>query len=227
MSKHYQNEVKKYTLDIQKNPNDYDAYIHRAFAYKMIHNYEKAIQDYRRAIKINPKKHEAYEELANLFCEDIKQYEFAIEYYTKAIRAVNDEPEIIQGDKKSSLSVLYSSRGLCYGIIGQYDKEIEDYSKCIKLDSYDHDMYIKRGSVYFELAKYNQAFNDFDKAVKVINAIRKEIFDKHGDILPTLEYKLGRAHYARGFAYQKLGNMTSAQADFARAKELGYNANNN
>ncbi|MBR4384443.1 MAG: tetratricopeptide repeat protein, partial [Selenomonadaceae bacterium] len=60
---------------------------------------------------------------------------------------------------------------------------------------------------YYYLKNYNQAFADLNKAIQ----------------LGVDGKDLGEVLYYRGLCYQQLGDETKAQADFARAKELGYN----
>ncbi|MBQ6975990.1 MAG: tetratricopeptide repeat protein [Selenomonadaceae bacterium] len=50
----------------------------------------------------------------------------------------------------------------------------------------------------------NQASSDYTKAIQI-------------------NPNFAEAYYNRGLAYQALGNNAQAQADFQRAKELGYN----
>ena len=51
--------------------------------------------------------------------------------------------------------------------------------------------------------EYEQAIQDYSKSIQ-------------------LNPNLPNSYYGRGLAYEKLDNMTAAQADFAKAKELGY-----
>lgn len=64
--------------------------------------------------------------------------------------------------------------------------------------------YNNRGNAYLGLKQYERAIQDYDKAIQLnpnyVNAI-----------------------YWRGKCDEALGDEVKAQADFAKAKELGYN----
>lgn len=211
MTPYWQDEVKKYTLAIQKNPNDYEAYIKRAQHYGYLEQYNKAIADFNKAIQLNPNNYEAYKELAELYSDDLKQYEKSIPYYSKAIQFYPYD------DYR-----LYKDRALVYGAIGQYEKAISDYSKCIKYDP-DDDLYILRGNMYLGLAKYNDAFKDFNNAVAYLERSKKEYFDfleRRGEpkkFPASSEGNLAEAYLGRASCYFILGDRKKAVQDYTKS----------
>ena len=64
--------------------------------------------------------------------------------------------------------------------------------------------YYNRGTAYALLRKFKQAIQDFNKAIE-------------------LNPNYAAAYNNRAYCYQELGDKAKAQADFAKAKELGYN----
>ena len=64
--------------------------------------------------------------------------------------------------------------------------------------------YRNRGWLYCKLKNYNAALVDFNQAV-------------------ALSPNDNLAYHFRGLAYEKLGDKQRAQADAAKARELGYN----
>ena len=222
MDDYYKSEVTKYTLAIQNNPNDYDAYIQRTRAYEMIEQYEKASQDLKKAIQIDPKNYKAYEELAELYCENkgFQKFDLAIQYYSKAIQVIDKNDD--------HLYSLYRDRALVYSANGQYEKSIADYSKCIKHDP-DDDAYIQRGLTYMTLAKYNKAFKDFNSAVAYSERAKKKYFDfleRRGEPkrFPALsESRLAEAYLGRGACYFILGDRKKAVQDYTKSIQ-SYNS---
>ena len=55
-----QEEIQRYTQEIQINPNNAAAYFKRGIAYYDLRQHERAIQDYNKAIQINPNLAEVY-----------------------------------------------------------------------------------------------------------------------------------------------------------------------
>ena len=60
-----------------------------------------------------------------------------------------------------------------------------------------------QGNVHVEQGQYDKAITDFTEAIRI-------------------NPDLAEAYYNRGVAHRKLGNDVKADADFAKAKELGY-----
>lgn len=86
----------------------------------------------------------------------------------------------------------------------QYERAIEDYTRAIQLgpESPQNSVtYRNRAEAYYALAQYQPAIKDFSMAIQ-------------------LNPQSASAYYGRGLAYQELGKMDEAQADFAKYKEL-------
>jgi len=84
-----------------------------------------------------------------------KEYERAIEEYTKAIKLVPNYAE------------FYSNRGNAYNKLKQYQKAMEDFNKVIDLQPKDTKVYNNRGVIYFKLKQYQKAINDYTKAISL------------------------------------------------------------
>ena len=109
--------------------------------------------------------------------------------------AIRLEPNDVSG---------YLNRSYLHFYRGRYDLAIEDLNKCMELSPGDaHDLYIYyRGFNYFHNGDYDLAIADYSVLLKNI-------------------HNNGILYYSRGEAYKKKGDMIKAEADFARAKELG------
>ena len=108
--------------------------------------------------------------------------------------------------KFGEYSDAYYNRGCAYSDLGQYERAIQDYNKAIQINPNIYQTYGNRGEAYYYLKNYNQAFEDLNKSIE-LGASGKD---------------LGEALYYRGLCYQATGDKAKAQADFAKAKELGY-----
>jgi tetratricopeptide (TPR) repeat protein len=126
-----------------------------------------------------------------------------IAYQQKGIydNAMADYAEAIRHNP--NLAGAYANRGMAYKRKGDYDRAIADYTQAIRLDPNDALTYSSRGNMYRDKCAYDQAIADYTQVIR---------------LNPNNAY----AYYDRGVAYQRKGNNASAEADIARAKELGY-----
>jgi tetratricopeptide (TPR) repeat protein len=155
-------------------------------------DYDKAISDYSQAILLNPKYGTAYDN-RGLAYYYTKNYDKAISDYSEAIRLSPVD------------SVLYYNRGLAYYYSKDYDKAISDFNEAIRWNPLepDADEYCARGLAYHYSKDYDKAISDFNEAIRL-----------------SQNYAL--AYYNRGVTYRKQGKDAQAQADFDKAKQLGY-----
>lgn len=83
-----------------------------------------------------------------------KDYEKAVEYYTKAIEIDHDYLN------------AYLRRAFIFGILGKYEQAVADYTKVISLQPDKKWAYISRGSARNKLGQYKMAIKDFNRALK-------------------------------------------------------------
>ena len=89
--------------------------------------YERAIEDYNKAIELNPNFANAYKCHGDAYYL-LEQYERAIEDYNKAIEDYNKAIEL-----NPNFADAYKWRGDAYYLLEQYERAIEDLSKAIEL----------------------------------------------------------------------------------------------
>ena len=83
--------------------------------------YEKAIDDFTKAIELNPRYFDAYWQRASAY-SNLGQYESALADYTKSIELNPD------------FAYPYYERGLVYYKLEQYEEALKDYDKTLELD---------------------------------------------------------------------------------------------
>jgi tetratricopeptide (TPR) repeat protein len=104
---------------------------------------------------------------------------------------------------KPDYEIAYVNRGNAYLNLSQYERAIRDYDKAIQLVPDDEDAYNNRGSAYRNLSQYERAIQDYDKAIQL-----------------KPDYAI--AYQNRSYAKDKLNDKAGAEADRAKAKDLGY-----
>ena len=185
-------------------------------------NYTEAIDDYTKAIELDPDYEIAYNNRGFAF-DNLAQYGKAVEDYTKAIelkpdyanaynnrgyayrklgqcdRAVEDYTKAIELDP--DFVAAFNNRGGAFIILGQYDKAVEDYTKAIELKPDYANAYSNRGYAFRLLRQYDKAIEDFMKAIE-------------------LDPAYPNPYRHRGNIYKIFGQYDDAIADYSKAIEL-------
>jgi tetratricopeptide (TPR) repeat protein len=103
--------------------------------------------------------------------------------------------------KKRVLSLLYTNRGVEYGLKKDFEHAIADHDQAIKIDPKNPIAYNNRGNAYDGKREFDRAIADYDQAIK-------------------LDPKYASAFYNRGLAKQKKGDIAGGETDFAAARQL-------
>ncbi|MBD3879869.1 MAG: HPr family phosphocarrier protein [Quinella sp. 1Q5] len=124
---------------------------------------------------------------------DSGDYWAAIENYNAAIELEED------------CAVACNNRGYAYVKLDEYDKAISNAECAVRLQPDEANYYDTLGCAYMGLKNYSKAIEVFDQAIK-------------------LNPNFAAAHYNRGLCRQaqSIDDSTKAQADFNKAKALGY-----
>ena len=115
----------------QSNRNISIAYGHRGLAYAKKRQYDRAIQDYDQAIRLEP-SHVANYTNRGIAYKNSGQLDRAIQDYDQAIRL------------NPNGTNAYYNRGVAYYKKGQYDRAIQDYDQAIRLAPNDADNFQSR-----------------------------------------------------------------------------------
>ena len=191
--KDYEKAHADFAKIVQIEPNVAWAHHERGTISMMLKNYSQAVSDYNSAIQIEPNNAWHYNDLGWAYTE-LKDYDKAISYRNKAIELDPNYPP------------PYEGLGWIYNCLGEHDKAIKFCNKAISLSPDDWILsltYNTRGEAYRLLKNYRQALDDYNKAIQ-INSGNASFYQN------------------RGKCYDALGDKEKARADFAKAKELGW-----
>ncbi len=100
-----------------------------------------------------------------------------------------------------SYSEAYSYRGVVYGLIGDYDRAVEDQNEAIELDPEVSFFYSSRGGAYIHNGEYSRGMADLDKSLSLDS----------GNV---------EAYIARGHVYMEKREFAKAAEDFYTAIDL-------
>ncbi len=142
--------------DIKENARKHltDAYIYRGIAYYGKGDIYRAIEDYSKAIELNPEHALAYNSRGIAY-SNLKRYEEAIEDYSKAI------------ELNSEYADAYNNRGNAYYKLEKYSKAKRDYNKAIKLDQNFYIAHANLGESLFMTEDYDNAEKEYREAIKI------------------------------------------------------------
>jgi tetratricopeptide (TPR) repeat protein len=210
---------------LKQNPKDKNVpviYQIRGSAWITKGEYDKAIDDFDQAIRLNPKLAPAYGSRGMAW--GMKGN------YDKAIA---DSSEAIRLDPKDAAA--YRNRGTCWNYKGDYNKAIADWTESIRLNPKDAINYSNRGSAWSNKGDYAKAIADLNEAIRLDpkNAIaysnRGLAWRRQGDYDKAianlnesirLNPKNAISYGNRGTAWNFKGEYDKAIADFDEAIRL-------
>ena len=142
-----------YSMAIESNPDEADAYFYRGFIYEGKRDVRKAIKDYDKAIELNPDHVDAYVYRASVANRDSA---LVIKDYSKAI------------ELNPNHTYAYINRARAYRIKGEIDLAIKDYNKAIELNPNHAFAYVSRAEVYLEKEEIDLAIVDYNKVIELM-----------------------------------------------------------
>jgi tetratricopeptide (TPR) repeat protein len=210
--KHYSAAIADYTSAIKTNTYaDSYPYICRAQLYQQQGNHSRALADYNEAVRIRP--NEGSYGWRGRFYAETNEYNKAVIDLSECLRSDPDNP------------AWRYWRGLAHAGLRQYDEAIADYDVSIagykKENAFfaaslkelhpfpPSEVYYHRGLVFSALKQYRKAIDDYSEAIKTESDVANN----------------ANAYEYRGEAYQAIGDVERAGADFKTARQLGFRKN--
>ncbi len=223
----WRNDITLWGDVIRKSPNKARGYNNRGIVYKKLNMPQLALDDFNRAIMINPRYPEAYYNRGGVH-KMTGNLESALNDYAKTIEL---EPDNFQGfdargyihrrqgkltealeDFKTSIRLnprnpeVYNNRAYIYQKQGRKDLALADYTQAISADPGYVYAYNNRGNLYLEEGEYTPAIADYSRAL---------------DLQPAF----GEPYVNRAVANFRLKRYTESWEDVRRARQLGMRIN--
>jgi Tfp pilus assembly protein PilF len=148
----WQDEVTLWHDTIEKSPRKVRPYNNRGRAYGNRGEYDKAMNDFKRAIEINPRCAEAYYNLGLVFALKGDD-DTALKHYDQALKLY------------PNYAAAYNNRGLVLANKKQFDRAIKDYAQALRITPRSPDVYYNRGLAYYYKQDYEQAIADYSQAL--------------------------------------------------------------
>jgi len=180
----------KLTVKAEKSASSAENFYLEGFIKLDKEQYDAAIVDFDKALKLNPNYVMAYYRRGDAWLN----------------KAITDFKRVLELDPdnfftKLELFRIYLDRGNVFYINKDYDRAISDFSKAIKINPKSYDAYVHRGSALNDKRDYDRAISDFSEAIK----INPNFF---------------KAYFGRGKAWFFAKNYDRAISDFNKAIEI-------
>ncbi|MDM8527577.1 protein kinase [Anaerolineales bacterium HSG24] len=233
-----------HSLNIQNSR----AYNKRGKAYASTRNYEQAIIDFNKAIKLDSQYAEAYNNRskAHLMMGSYGQAvidcywalefapNFVATYVNRGIafigmrdyeQAIINFAEALKLDP-DNLYALYN-RGNAYIWMGQYKEAIIDFNQVLAISSSFVAAYVNRGVARTELTDYEAALLDFSQAIELNPDYVHAYYNRANLYHETRDYKLAVGDYSKvialnpehQYAYENRGDCYAALGNEDTASE--------
>jgi tetratricopeptide (TPR) repeat protein len=120
-----------------------------------IDHYNKAIDIYKKAIRIIPMDQARAYVNRGICYARLARYRQAIEDYNEAIRIIPNYAD------------AYFNRGNAYSSVGQYQQAVENFNEAINLQPGYFAAYFNRGNAYLKLGQFKQAIEDYSRVISL------------------------------------------------------------
>ncbi len=181
---------------LSTHKNNADGLYWKGFCYYKMENVAAAKENYKLALKYNPRYYPANVEMANINVSE-KKYTEALPFFNMALVVHDSDINLIM------------SRGMCYYYLDKFEMAIKDYKSVIKLDPKNYKAYNNKGS-----ATYNNQ--------NIVEASKLDLQSAEIDFTKSLEIKpdFQLALRNRGIVRFYLDDLDNAYKDLLYASKL-------
>ena len=195
-------ELKAVNAELMKDPKNPDLYNKRALAYMAIKEFPEAVNDAKRAIRIDSVKPAYYLTLVNVY------------FVQNNTRLAKELLEITVKKFPENTESLLKLAEL-YFLVKQYQKGIDYVNKALKVDPNIAKAYYIKGSIYRESGDTTKAISSLETAVEQDNTYGDAFYDL-GILYAARKNPLAFDYYASALRL----NPASQDILYARAKLL-------
>ncbi len=201
-------------------------------------DYAAALQDYTKAITIEPKNPELLNSRGKTYFDMAMSGKFKDQQAELTQKAIADFNEGLtkQNIKPKTNAEMLINRGAAFASIGRLDDALRDLNEGITLQPSNKNGYLNRSLVYFTQQRYDKAIDDYTEYLKLdpyaaniwyergmlrrtLNAPKEALADLNRAL--QLDPNLGFAYIERARVHAILGDKNSARADYQRAQQFG------
>lgn len=146
--------LKEITAQLKLVPSAY-YYIERGLLYMDNFNFDQAMEDYRKALELEPENIYAYNNIGYVL-QAKGQFEEAIPYFSKSIELMQDERTLLP----------FTNAATCYEAMRQWDKAVEMLEEALK-------QFKPTASIYNQMAELYACKRDVTMVIQVCDRARE------------------------------------------------------
>jgi tetratricopeptide (TPR) repeat protein len=172
---------------LERQPKDGSTYKYRAFAYYRLEQFDKASNDFEKAVQFAPRAMDAEAFQAMGVCySQAEQLGKAVPCFSKAINLTTIPNSPDSGWRKEELAARYLRRAQALAGLNRNAEALLDANQIVKLANNKYWPLEFRARLNVESGHYKEALSDYSKAIKLnpnmsLFAERAKVFDKLGD----------------------------------------------
>lgn len=222
----FKNAVTDFNTVLDTDKQNLEAFFHRANTWYQLQQYEKAIDDYTRALEFDLNKNNP------LIYYDRGLAKNALSEYVSAIK---DFDKAISLSPEDNYYQAYCDRGVSNFMLGYYDKAREDYNKSLQINEGYYLGHYNSGLLYHKQQLFEDALKDYDRAIEIEKNFAPA-YNNEGQIyLNSRDYDKATLNFNKAIAldpglavgYLNRGIVSNlnfkydeALADFIKARDL-------
>lgn len=185
----------------------------KGIAYYQMHNYQKALKEFDKALKID--------ELPKLNVDILYYMGNAYRSTGNYKKAIDTYNTLLKSDKKNANA--YSNRALCYQNMDRYEESLTDYNKTITLEPNQFSHYLGKYNLLIKYNKDTEAKEVLTVAAKIKEKTKSDQYNLakirfyQGDYDAAINQL--EASYKAGFkeAYYYIGEVYQIKKDYKKA----------
>jgi tetratricopeptide (TPR) repeat protein len=181
LNKHFES-INSLSVEISKNPTNADLYFARALDYALVQDFSSSIDDFTKAVSINPNFGLAYFMRANIRYKLIQFKQSSITNNLTSATTTSAKPtlettenykidyEMILADLSRTIELVpdfsfaHYNKGNIHYYLKSYNESLNSYNKAISIDPDFAEAYFNRGIIYIQMNNGNSANLDLSKA---------------------------------------------------------------
>lgn len=210
--------IADFTTQLNLHPDKF-GYSLRGGAWADKGNFDNALADANKAIRLDSKFSQGYVNRANIYI-DLRDWD----------KALSDLDEVANDPKSKEYYLL--NRGEVFSRSGQYDRAIAEYDKLIKLNPNHTSVFANKGRAWLMKGDLERALSDVNKQLQIKKdsalalVFRGDVYRYLGQYNPALaDYGTALkiksdwipAYVGRGLTFEKMGDLTRARSEFQNA----------
>lgn len=188
------------------------AYTYRGFSYLKKSRYDRAIEDFNQAIRLDPDNAWAYANRGNAYF-NTREFDRALQDYDEALRL-----------NPVGYATLFYGRGAIYRGRGELNLAIAQFDEAIRLQPDFPEAFRNRGNAYFDNGQFSLAVEDYGQALRLRPDYQSALVNRGDAYAAKGQYDRAIEDYGKAIdlqpvpiAFRNRGNAYRAKGDYDKA----------